>query len=82
MAWDTNEQGNVTLSPLISYRTAILAETGCGVRLVLARPKDAVGTDSIVVQMAMTVVQAETLVRDIQQMIARILESRPAGPAN
>jgi hypothetical protein len=82
MAWDTNEIGNITLSPLISYETATLAETGCGVRLILARPEDASGTGSLVAQMAMTVAQAEALVQDVQQMIDRLLGSRPTGRVN
>jgi hypothetical protein len=82
MAWDANEQGNVLLSPLISYQPAILAEMGCGIRLVLARRQDEPETDPIVVQMAMSVVQAQSLVRDLQRLIDRILDSPPVGPTN
>lgn len=80
--WDTNAQGAISLTPLVSYSAGVLLETGCGIRLVLARPEDQYGTGSLVVQMAMTVEQATELARDIQKMVEHILGSRPEGRPN
>jgi len=74
MSWDINAQGNITLTPLVQYDTAILADIGLGLRLILARPEDQRGTGSLIVQMAMTVEQASELVRDLQKIIDRIIE--------
>jgi hypothetical protein len=73
MPFDIDASGNVPVTPLVSYESAIIADTGCALRLILARPADRLGTGSIVVQMAMSVVQAQQLVQDIQEMIDRIL---------
>jgi hypothetical protein len=72
MPFDINPQGSITITPLISYETAVVADVGCAMRLILARPTDPLGTGSIVVQTAMTVEQAEELVLDIQKMIDHI----------
>jgi hypothetical protein len=82
MSWDTNAQGNITLTPLVQYDTAMLAAIGLGLRLVLARPEDQRGTGSLIVQTAMTVEQASELVQDLQQIIDHILASPSSRPPN
>jgi hypothetical protein len=82
MAWDTNERGNISLTPLVEYDTAILADIGLGLRLTLARPDDQRGTGSLIVQMAMSVEQAAELVQDLQQIIDRILRTPSSRPPN
>ena len=82
MSWDTNERGNITLTPLVEYDTAIFADIGLGLRLTLARPEDQLGTGSLIVQMAMSVEQVTELVQDLQQIIDRILTNRSSAPPN
>ena len=83
MAWDVDEAtGTIHVTPLVSYETATLLETGCGVRLVLASPDDRLGTGSIVVQMAMTVPQAQQLAEDLRNMVERLLGARPQSRPN
>jgi hypothetical protein len=80
MSWHTNERGNITLTPLVAYDTAIFADIGLGLRLTLARPEDQRGTGSLIVQMAMSVEQATELVQDLQKIIARILAAPSSRP--
>jgi hypothetical protein len=77
MAFDVNPgTGNIDITPLVSYETAMFADEFCVFRLVLARREDALGTGSLVVQTSMTAVQAETLVVDLQKMLERIYAAR------
>lgn len=79
-----NQNGKRKVVVIIRERggASVPAVFASDVRLVLARPEDAFGTGSLVVQMAMTVVQAEALVQDVQKMIDRLLGSRPTGRTN
>lgn len=82
MPFDINAQGSISLTPLVSYEAAIIAETGCALRLILARPEYPRGSGSIIVQTAMTVGQAQELVQDLQKMVDRILARRATGRGN
>ena len=60
MAFDVNPQtGSIDITPLVSYDTRTFADEFCVFRLVFARPEDALGTGSVVIQTSMTAVQAE-----------------------
>ncbi len=82
MAFDINPSGSISVTPLVSYEAAIVAEAGCALRLVLARPEDLLGTGSLVVQTAMTVEQAEELAQDLEKMVERIRYVRSATAAH
>jgi hypothetical protein len=82
MAFDVNEQGNVELTPLVRYDAAVIADTSCALRLILARQSDPLGTGSLVVQMGMSVEQAKALVADLQQMIDHVVAVRAATRPN
>ena len=80
MAWDINERGAIDITPLLDWETAIIQDSGCGLRLIFARPEDRPGTGSIVVQTALTIGQAEELIRHLQQMVEQILRPSTAQP--
>jgi hypothetical protein len=82
MAFDVAADGMIKVNPLVSYECAAAYEMGCLLRLVLARPEDQPGTGSLVVQMAMSVVQAEALVEDVKKTVEKIRGSRPQGQAH
>lgn len=76
MPFDIAEDGMIKVNPLVSYESAVAYEMGCLLRLVLARPEDRLGTGSLVVQMAMSVGQAEALADDLKRMVEKA-RSRP-----
>lgn len=75
MDWQLNEQGNVILPPLISYQTAVAAEMGCAMQLLIAKPGETPQTASLIVQLAMTPAQALELAEALQQMANHILQT-------
>jgi len=79
MTWDVNERGTIDLTPLLDWEAGIILETGCGLRLVFARHKDAPQTDPIVVQTVLTVEQAGSIAQVLQQMVERILQPGSAS---
>jgi hypothetical protein len=76
MSFDLNEQGNIISSPLAYFESAIVADAGCLLRLVLARPQDQPQTDSIAVQLTMRAEQMESLGGDLQKMLDLIATSK------
>ena len=51
MAFDVNPQtDSIDITPLVSYETGMFADEFCVFRLVFARPEDAPGTGSVVIQ--------------------------------
>jgi hypothetical protein len=83
MAFDVNPQtGSIDITPLVSYETGTFADEFCVFRLVFARPEDALGTGSVVIQTSMTAVQAEALVADLQEMLERIRATRADATAH
>ena len=80
MAWDLDDRGMVPMTPLVSQETAIISDAACGMRLVLARPGDARGTGSVVVQVAMTIEQATILAHHLQRVVDRIIASSSDRP--
>jgi hypothetical protein len=76
MPFDINARGSIDFTPLVSYEAAVIADAGCALRLVLATPSDPLGTGSIVVQLAMSIEQAEGLGEEIRKMLAHIENAR------
>ena len=74
MAWDINERGTIDLTPLLDWEAAVLYKTGCGLRLLFVHHEDAPETDPIVFQTVLTVEQAQSIARVLQQMVERILQ--------
>jgi hypothetical protein len=77
MPFDLNEQGNITSNPLVYFESAIVADAGCLLRLVLARREDQPQTGSIAVQLTMSVEQMESLGAEIQKMLDLIATVPP-----
>ena len=83
MAFNVNPKtGNIDITPLVSYETGMFADEFCVFRLVFARPEDALGTGSVVIQTSMTAAQAEALVADLQEMLERIGAARAGAAAH
>jgi hypothetical protein len=81
MPFDIADDGSIKLTPLVDYECAIVGGTGCAFRFVFARPEDQPGTGSLVVQTAMSDVQAEAIVEDLQKILQKIREA-PKGTAH
>jgi hypothetical protein len=75
MAFDISDDGTIKLTPLVQYDCGVVADSGCVFRFVFARPEDQHGTASLVVQAAISAVQAESLVEDLQKMLKKIREA-------
>jgi hypothetical protein len=72
MAFDLNDNGSINSNPLVYFESAIVADAGCLLRLVLARPEDQFQTGSIAVQLTMSAEQMELLDAELQKMLALI----------
>jgi hypothetical protein len=81
MAFDVDSSGMIKVTPLVEWETATVADVGCAIRLVFARPGDALGTGSLVVQAAMTADQASELAQALEKMVAS-LQKVPRGTAH
>jgi len=81
MQWDTNEHGNITLSPLIDFEARVAEGMACCVRMELAVPPGPPRSEAIAVQVAMTLLQAQRLVLGLQRTIDHIL-TPPQTPPN
>lgn len=76
MPFDINSRGNIDLTPLVEYEPAVIADVSGAIRLVLARPSDPLGTGSLIVQMGISVAQAEELARDLRKIVDHIAKAR------
>jgi hypothetical protein len=75
MAFDIAGDGTIKLTPLVEFDSAVIADALCALRLTLARPEDALGTGSLVVQFGMSVSQATALRDGLQKMLDHIQEA-------
>lgn len=80
--WDRNGAGNVALTPIFSMEIQPLLGTGIGLRLELVTNQDQPQKDLDVVQMGMTLDQAEKLIELLRLQIDALLANRPSGPVN
>jgi hypothetical protein len=76
--WETDEQGNIVLAPLIGFHAAPAAEALCVVRIEFARTPAQLAEKAEHQQLAMTPVQARLLAGDLLK-IAEKIESRDTG---
>jgi hypothetical protein len=79
MAFDINPQGTISLTPLVMYEAAVIADAGIGMRLILATPEDRLGTGSLIVQTAMSAEQADELAQDLLKIVERIRNVRQSS---
>jgi hypothetical protein len=76
--WETDDEGLVILHPIVAYETALLAQTGCGLRLEFVdRPED-IGRSSRFLTFAMLPKQARELAADLLAMADKAVQ-RPQG---
>lgn len=75
MAFDMTPQGTVKVLSVLDYEAAVIAGTGCALRLRLLDRMPGPDAVPTVVQLAMTVGQATALREDLQKMIDLILSS-------
>ena len=80
MSWTTDPAtGNIILAPVLGWATALMAGTGCGLRMEVVRsPEQLAAGQPEPVQMVMTPAQALALAEDRRTMAA--LAMRPAPP--
>jgi hypothetical protein len=76
MPFDINSEGNVDITPLVSYEHGTFADEWCGLRLTFARREDVLGTGSLIVQTSLTVDQAVSLAQDLQKMVDHIAKAK------
>jgi hypothetical protein len=76
--WETDDQGNIVLAPLIGFHAAPAADTLCVVRIEFARTPAQLAEKAEHLQLAMTPVQARMLAGDLLK-IAEKIESRDTG---
>jgi hypothetical protein len=72
MAFDLNKNGNIDSLPLFTWETAVIADAGCLLRLVLSRSSDQSDRDKTAVQLSMSAEQVGGLVSDLQKILAHI----------
>ncbi len=82
MDWDSNERGNITVSPLMGFEMRVALGTGCCVRMVLAVHPGPPQGAATAVQVAMTLAQAQDFVLGLQRTIDQILAPSSIGPRN
>jgi hypothetical protein len=73
MTFDITPQGTVKLLSVLDYETAIVAETGCAIRLRLLDRMPGPDAVPTIVQLAMTVEQAAGLRDDLQIIIDNVI---------
>ena len=66
--FDTDEQGLITLSPLVGFSTATLPDGNCMIRLEFVSSPDQPFDKPDAVQLAMTRKQASELAQTLQRM--------------
>jgi hypothetical protein len=76
--WETDAEGFIIFHPLVGHEAALLAQTGCGVRLEFADHPDDIGKSSKFLVLAMTPRQALALADDLREL-ARRATTRPQG---
>ncbi len=76
--WETDEKGLVILHPVVGYEMALLAQTGCGLRLEFVDHVEEIGRSSRFLTFAMTPKQARALAADLTEMADKAMQ-RPPG---
>lgn len=74
MEWDLDDNGNVILMTMASFRTGKLLDMSIAVRMMFSPPLDEPGATATVVQAAMTVPQVrefcEVLLKTVDEVLA------------
>jgi hypothetical protein len=76
--WDTDAHGLIIFKPIVGWETAVLAKTGCGLRVEFVHQPDDIGRKSEAIQFAMSPKQARQLAQDLLNM-AQNTVTVPAG---
>jgi hypothetical protein len=69
--WDQDENGFVIFKPIVGFETALLAQTGCGLRVEFVHDANDIGIRSEAIQFAMSPKQARQLAQDLTEMAAK-----------
>jgi hypothetical protein len=76
--WDTDPHGLIIFKPVVGWETAVLAKTGCGLRVEFVHQSEDIGRKSEAVQFAMSPKQARQLAQDLIEM-AQKTATVPSG---
>jgi hypothetical protein len=83
MHWDTNNDGKVTVCPLVRFGINVIGQTVCAIRLEFARtPNQLRDGPQEGVQLVMTHPQLIALAKALSEAATHIVTSRPAGAPN
>jgi hypothetical protein len=70
--WIKDENGNLKMTPIVGWESAVFASMGCMLRIQFVRSLDQLGKKRDAVQLAMTPDQARELADDLLQMANKI----------
>jgi len=73
--WDTNEQGDIIIFPLVAQYAATVYDMGCALRLCYSTNRNTPEVEDSAVQIVWTVQQATETIWALQQMIDQIATS-------
>jgi hypothetical protein len=75
--WDTDEQGNIVVCPVIGWHAAPAFEMSCVLRILFAANDAELETGGRALQLAMTPAQAEQLAGDLLAIAKHLTKTVP-----